>query len=96
MDTNEPYIISTNQEINETTNNMISTTKYKWTNFISKIMIEQFSKTANMYFLIIVLLQTISIISISMNKPIQLLPLLFVVIVIRCVYVVACRLGTFI
>eukprot|EP01016_Furgasonia_blochmanni_P015457 TRINITY_DN18440_c0_g1_i1.p3 TRINITY_DN18440_c0_g1~~TRINITY_DN18440_c0_g1_i1.p3 ORF type:complete len:121 (-),score=44.90 TRINITY_DN18440_c0_g1_i1:7-327(-) len=55
--------------------NGIHTSKYTMLNFIPKNMIEQFSKLANVYFLIIGAMQTIKEISTSGGKPIILLPL---------------------
>lgn len=78
------YKIKINDENNHilySKSNHISTTKYTLTNFISKIMIEQFSKLANIYFLIITMLQTVESISISLGKPVIFIPLLLVVFV---------------
>jgi hypothetical protein len=36
--------------------NKIETSKYKWFNFLAKILMEQFSRLANAYFLIIAVL----------------------------------------
>ena len=38
-------------------NNRISTSHYRWFNFIPKILVEQFSKMANIYFLFIAMMQ---------------------------------------
>lgn len=46
---------------------------------LPNIIIEQFSKMANLYFLIIAILQSIKEISYSGGQPVILLPLLFVV-----------------
>ena len=59
--------------------NIISTSKYKWHNFLAKILMEQFSRLANVYFLIIAVLQSIKELSYSGGSPIILLPLSFVV-----------------
>lgn len=61
--------------------NKISTSKYTLFNVAPKIMLEQFQKIANIYFLIIAILQTIPEISISGGKPVIAVPLIFVVIV---------------
>ena len=37
--------------------NRISTSKYRWYNCIPKILVEQFSKMANIYFLLIAFMQ---------------------------------------
>ena len=59
--------------------NAISTSKYTWLNFFPKILIEQFSKMANIYFLFIAFLQSINSISISNGQPLILFPLFLVV-----------------
>lgn len=59
--------------------NNIKTSKYTWLTFLPKNLIEQFSKMANVYFLIISFMQTINIISISGGKPVMLMPLAFVI-----------------
>jgi phospholipid-transporting ATPase len=61
--------------------NKISTSKYTWLNCIPKILFEQFSKMANLYFLIIAIMQSINEISISQGKPVILLPLSVVVFI---------------
>ena len=62
-----------------TDNNKISTSKYTPLNCIPKIIIEQFSKTANVYFLIIAIFQTVKEISNSNGKPVILFPLFIVI-----------------
>ena len=59
--------------------NDITTSKYTALTFLPKNLIEQFSKAANVYFLIITFMQMIPIISISAGKPVMLLPLMFVI-----------------
>ena len=59
--------------------NKIQTSKYKWFNFLAKILMEQFSRVANAYFLVIAVLQSIKELSYSGGTPIMLLPLSFVV-----------------
>ena len=59
--------------------NKIDTSKYKWFNFFAKILMEQFSRLANVYFLIIAVLQSVKELSYSGGNPIILLPLSFVV-----------------
>ena len=59
--------------------NRIDTSKYKWFNFLAKILMEQFSRLANAYFLIIAVLQSVKELSYSNGNPIILLPLAFVV-----------------
>jgi len=59
-------------------NNKISTSKYSIISFLPKNLMEQFSRLANVYFLIIAIMQTIPPISISDGQPVILVPLLFV------------------
>ena len=59
--------------------NIISTSKYTYWNAIPKILFEQFSKIANIYFLIIAFFQTFKEISNSNGKPVILFPLFIVV-----------------
>lgn len=78
-----PYKVRSNYTMDEKKllkDNSIETSKYNWYNCVPKILIEQFSKMANIYFLIIAILQSINYISISNGKPIILLPLSFVII----------------
>ena len=60
--------------------NKINTSKYRWFNFFARILMEQFSRLANVYFLIIAVLQSVKEFSYSGGSPIILLPLSFVVI----------------
>ena len=66
------------KDINE--KNRIDTSKYKLYNFLAKILMEQFSRLANIYFLIIAVLQSVKELSYSGGNPIILLPLSFVII----------------
>ena len=66
-------------DINAFGNNTISTSKYTWLTFLPKNLYEQFKKMANVYFLVIAVMQTIDIISISGGKPVMLMPLSFVI-----------------
>lgn len=59
---------------------MIRTSKYRWWNFIPKNLCIQFSKLANVYFLVIMFLQVIKPISITNGQPNILLPLVIVVV----------------
>ena len=52
--------------------NSISTSKYTYYNFLPKILFEQFSKIANIYFLIIAFFQVFKEISNSNGKPVIL------------------------
>ena len=53
----QTYPININSVDNFEESNKISTSKYQWYNCIPKIMIEQFSKMANIYFLLIAIMQ---------------------------------------
>ena len=60
--------------------NKICTSKYTCANFIPKNIYQQFKKLANLYFLIISVLQAIPEISVSEGIPNLLLPLFIVVL----------------
>ena len=60
--------------------NRISTSKYTYLNFMPKILMEQFSRICNIYFLIIALLQTIKSISYTDGSPLILLPLTSIIL----------------
>ena len=66
-------------EQNENENNIISTSKYKWYNFFPKMLLTEFSRFANSYFLIIAVLQAIREISYSFGMPLILIPLTLVI-----------------
>ena len=68
-----------NERKEEIPKNSISTSKYTYFNFIPKILFEQFSKIANIYFLIIAFFQVFKEISNSNGKPVILFPLFIVV-----------------
>ncbi len=63
---NEEYRVKINHLIEkdplDSDTNCISTSKYNYLNCIPKILIEQFSKMANIYFLMIAIMQVIIII----------------------------------
>ena len=62
-------------------NNVVRTSKYTWYNFLFINLFEQFTKKlANLYFLLIMYLQTIRIISISNGQPAMAPPLIFVIL----------------
>lgn len=61
--------------------NSISTSKYNAITFLPKNLVEQFQKLANVYFLIIALLQSIPDISNSGGYPSILLPLIVVLVI---------------
>lgn len=84
LDNDKRYKVKTfeEQSIKATLpSNSISTSKYTWYSCVPKILIEQFSKMANIYFLIVAVLQSINSISISGGKPLILIPLLFVIFI---------------
>ena len=62
-------------------NNAIRTSKYTLYNFFFLNLFEQFKKPANIYFLVLTVLQVIRPISISEGQPTILLPLAFVIVV---------------
>ena len=88
-DNNEKYVVNCSCNFNNSNNNnnqrkmnnKISTSKYKWYNCIPKIIVEQFSKMSNVYFLIIAIFQCIKEISNADGRPIIMIPLLIVVVV---------------
>ena len=61
--------------------NRISTSKYNWWNVIPRLIYEQFSKLANIYFVFIMILQIIPSVSVSMGKPLLAGPLTLVVLI---------------
>ena len=61
--------------------NKITSSKYQWYNLYPKILMEQFSQIANVYFLIISILQSIKEISYSNGSPIMLIPFSFIVLI---------------
>lgn len=62
-------------------NNFIKTSKYNCLNFIPKNLFYQFTKMANIYFLVMMGLQMIKPISITAGQPTIALPLGFVTLV---------------
>jgi phospholipid-transporting ATPase len=61
--------------------NSIHTSKYTLVNFLPKQLFEQFSKLANLYFLVIGFMQIIPQVSISNSVPVIFMPLFFIVLV---------------
>ena len=61
--------------------NSIHTSKYNCLTFVPKNLVEQFSKLANFYFLIIGFLQMIKEISTSGGVPVTFAPLAFIIVV---------------
>lgn len=66
---------------NSFTSNSISTSKYNILTFLPKNLLEQFQKSANVYFLIIAVLQSVPQISVTGGIPNILMPLCFVLAV---------------
>ena len=60
--------------------NYIDTSKYKWSNFFAKILMEQFSRLVNVYFLIIAIMQSVKELSYSGGNPLILLPLSIIIV----------------
>ena len=79
IDMNKRKEIKRNKLSQFTPKNSISTSKYTYYNFLPKILFEQFSKIANIYFLIIAFFQVFEEISNSNGKPVILFPLFIVV-----------------
>ncbi|KRW99063.1 P-type ATPase, cytoplasmic domain N [Pseudocohnilembus persalinus] len=75
----EDRIIQCNEHSLNFPNNSISTSKYTCLTFIPRNLLEQFSKMANIYFLIIGIMQMIDSISISEGTPVIYLPLAVVI-----------------
>jgi magnesium-transporting ATPase (P-type) len=61
--------------------NEVITSKYTWWSFLPKNLIEQFSNLANVYFLLIGILQIIPAITTSKGLPTMYYPLVFIVVV---------------
>jgi phospholipid-transporting ATPase len=61
-------------------NNITDTSKYRWQNFLAKILVEQFSRIVNIYFLIIAVFQSIKEVSYSDGAPLILLPFSYVIL----------------
>ena len=66
---------------NEFLDNTIHTSKYTLINFLPKNLFVQFSKMANVYFLVMTIFQVIPAISITSGQPTILVPLGFVIFV---------------
>ena len=72
--------MSINQNVFRGHANRIKTSKYTLLNFIPKNLLIQFTKMANVFYLVIACLQVIPLISITGGRPVMLLPLAFVVV----------------
>eukprot|EP00927_Polykrikos_kofoidii_P016156 TRINITY_DN17260_c0_g1_i1.p1 TRINITY_DN17260_c0_g1~~TRINITY_DN17260_c0_g1_i1.p1 ORF type:complete len:1161 (+),score=171.12 TRINITY_DN17260_c0_g1_i1:74-3484(+) len=75
MRTVRPYVVD------QTFNNAIRTSKYRWWSFIPLNLYEQFHNLANIYFFVVMCLQMVTAISITAGKPLIGMPLLFVLAV---------------
>jgi len=64
--------------------NVVRSSKYVWWTFLPINLFQQFSKAANVYFLLITVMQTIKVISISNGEPTMLPPLVLVVFTSMC------------
>ena len=58
--------------------NIVRTSKYSFLTFLPVNLFQQLSKAANIYFILITMLQTIKVVSISGGEPTMLPPLLLV------------------
>lgn len=65
-------------------NNVVTSSKYNWFTFLPLNLFQQFAKAANVYFLIITIMQTIKVISISGGQATMLPPLVLVVFTSMC------------
>ena len=66
-------------------NNTVHTSKYNMLTFLPVNLFEQFTKkVANIYFLVIMFMQMISVISISNGQPAMAPPLIFVILLSMC------------
>ena len=80
IDNDDLYLIFINSpKHNPSEKNKINTSKYQWNNFFPKLLMVQFSRLANIYFLIIAILQSIRDLSYSDGVPLILFPLSFVI-----------------
>ena len=77
----EVVILSEKSRDKREADNTVRTSKYTVLSFLPKNLMEQFSKLANVYFLLIALMQMLPTISISGGKPVMLMPLSFVILV---------------
>ena len=64
--------------------NFVRTSKYSWITFLPVNLFQQLAKAANIYFLMITVMQTIKVISISNGEPTMLPPLLLVMFTSMC------------
>ena len=73
--------------------NVVITSKYNIFSFLPVNLFQQMSKAANIYFLVITILQTVKVISISNGEPTMLPPLILVILtsMIKDAYEDYCR-----
>ena len=64
--------------------NVVVTSKYSFFTFLPVNLFQQLSKAANIYFIMITIMQTIKVISISNGEPTMLPPLVLVVLTSMC------------
>lgn len=72
------YMSMTKTNMDEFPSNYISTTKYTAINFLFKCLFLQFTRYANIYFLVVAILQSIPVLS-PLNPISSIAPLLFVI-----------------
>jgi len=68
----------------EVKDNTVRTSKYTWWNFLPINLFQQLSKAANLYFILITVLQTIKVVSITNGDPTMLPPLVLVIVISMC------------
>lgn len=68
----------------EVKDNVVRTSLYTWWNFLPLNLFQQLSRAANLYFILITVLQTIKVVSISGGEPTMLPPLVLVVFISMC------------
>ena len=66
---------------NSTTSNLVKTSTYTWYDFLPKFLVFQFMRPANVYFLVICLLQTWNEVTITSGRPTMALPFAFILMV---------------
>ena len=74
-------MVRTNEADKEVISNKITTCKYNLLTFLPLNVLEQFSKVANIYFLVIGMLSMIEEITMSEGQPLIFVPLFFIVFV---------------
>ena len=78
----DPAALQTLNHSKSVRSNSVRTSKYRWYTFVPLNLFEQFTKKlANLYFLIIMFMQMITVISISNGQPAMAPPLIIVVLI---------------